>query len=435
MGIPTATIVTDEFVILANAEARTRGFADFPLVKVPHPVGSISLASLRCLAVASIDRIIERLTSKDAGLGDLSPKQDGQDIELAPTVQVSATASHMFEYFSQQGWTDGLPVIAPTANLVQEMVDTVGLRKDDLIGVIPPVNGKATVEKIAANAVMAGCLPAYFPVVMAAIEAMLQPTFNLNGIQTTTSNVTPLLIVNGPCRQALNLNFSGNVLGQGWRANATIGRAIRLILSNIGGAAPGVLDKATLGQPAKYTFCIAENEEENPWEPLHVESGLGRGVNAVSVCGCTGIHSIVDMASKTPKGIITTTAAAMAAGGSSNWFHSCEALIIMCPEHAAIFSAGGYSKDDIRQELFQKARLPHEKFSEENLELIAKRRPRWFSPGEASEIPIVDKPEAIWIIVAGGKGPKSAFIPSWVEVKLTTTPLKNQTASVCGCQY
>jgi len=391
-------------------------------------VGSISLASLKSLAAASFPNITERLTSKDVGLDDVLSHEDGPDTQLAATVQVPVAPSQMFEYFLQQGWTDGLPVIPPTPQSVQQMIASISLEKHYVVGVIPPVNGKATVEKLAVNAVMAGCLPAYFPVIIAAVRGMLRPTFNLNGIQTTTSNVTPLIIVNGPCRQALNLNYSSNVLGQGWRANATIGRAIRLILSNIGGAVPGVLDKATLGQPAKYSFCIAENEEENPWEPLHVERGLGRGVNAVTVCGCTGVHSIVDMASKTPKGIITTMAAAMAAGGSSNWFSgevSCEALIVMCPEHAAIFSAGGYSKDDIRQELFQKARLPHEKFSEENLELIAKRRPHCFQAGHAREIPIVDSPADIWIVVAGGKGPKSAFIPSWVEVKLTTTPLSD----------
>lgn len=391
-------------------------------------MGSISLASLKSLAAASFPNITERLTSKDVGLDDVLSHEDGPDTQLAATVQVPVAPSQMFEYFLQQGWTDGLPVIPPTPQSVQQMIASISLEKHYVVGVIPPVNGKATVEKLAVNAVMAGCLPAYFPVIIAAVRGMLRPTFNLNGIQTTTSNVTPLTIVNGPCRQALNLNYSSNVLGQGWRANATIGRAIRLILSNIGGAVPGVLDKATLGQPAKYSFCIAENEEENPWEPLHVERGLGRAVNAVTVCGCTGVHSIVDMASKTPKGIITTMAAAMAAGGSSNWFSgevSCEALIVMCPEHAAIFSAGGYSKADIRQELFQKARLPHEKFSEENLELLAKRRPHCFQVGQAREIPIVDSPADIWIVVAGGKGPKSAFIPSWVEVKLTTTPLSD----------
>jgi hypothetical protein len=359
--------------------------------------------------------------------------EESSEVQSAATVQVPVDPSQMFEYFLQQGWTDGLPVIAPTPQLVREMIATIDFGKDHLVGVIPPLNGKATVEKLAANAVMAGCLPAYFPLVAAAVELMLRPTFNLNGIQTTTSNVTPLVIVNGPCRQALNLNFSSNVLGQGWRANGTIGRAIRLILSNIGGAVPGVLDKATLGQPAKYSFCIAENEEENPWEPLHVERGLLREVSAVSVCGCTGVHSIVDMASKSAKGIITTMAASMAAAGSSNWFHSCEALIVMCPEHAAIVSGNGYSKNDIRAELFQKARLTHEKFSEENLELIAKRRPHCFKAGYGRQIPIVDSAEDIWIVVAGGKGPKSAFIPSWVQVKLGTTPITDQPGSVCKC--
>jgi hypothetical protein len=306
------------------------------------------------------------------------------------------------------------------------MIDVGGLKGDEVLGIIPPLNGRATVEKIAANAVMAGCLPAFFPLVIAALKAMMQPSFNLTGIQTTTSNVTPLIIVNGPCRQILNVNYSSNVLGQGWRANSTIGRAIRLILTNIGGAIPGVYDKSTLGQPAKYTFCIAENEEENPWEPLHVERGLAKVDDAVSLCGCTGVHSIVDMASKTPKGILTTMAAAMAAGGSSNWVYGCECLIIMCPEHAAIFFASGYSKADIRQELFEQARLSFDKFSEENLELIAKRRPRWFQAGETRAVPIVDRAEDIWIVVAGGKGPKSAFIPSWIDVRMSTLPIANQ---------
>ncbi len=317
------------------------------------------------------------------------------------------------------------------------MIDAGGFKGDELLGIIPPLNGRATVEKIAANAVMAGCLPAFFPLVIAALKAMMQPCFNLTGIQTTTSNVTPLAIINGPCRQALNVNYSSNVLGQGWRANSTIGRAIRLILTNIGGAIPGVYDKSTLGQPAKYSFCIAENEEENPWEPLHVERGLEKEESALSMCGCTGVHSIVDMASKTPKGILITMAAAMAAGGSSNWVYGCECLIVMCPEHAALFFAGGYSKSDIRHELFENARLSFDKFSEENLELIAKRRPRWFEAGETRGIPIVDRPEDIWIVVAGGKGPKSAFVPSWIDVRMSTLPIANGARMPvtinCGC--
>jgi len=422
--------------VLAKAEAETRGLGNLPLVKVPHPVGSISLVALRALAESSVDLIIGALTRNNRTSFHSEEATADSDSALKASEYVPSNPTLTFKALAERGWTDGLPVIPPTPDAVREMIDASGLKGDELLGVIPPLNGRATVEKVAANAVMAGCLPAFFPLVLSALKAMMQPSFNLTGIQTTTSNVTPLAIVNGPCRQALNVNYSSNVLGQGWRANSTVGRAIRLILTNIGGAVPGVYDKSTLGQPAKYTFCIAENEEENPWEPLHVERGLEKADSAVSMCGCTGVHSIVDMASKTPKGILTTMAAAMAAGGSSNWVYGCECLIIMCPEHAASFSAAGYSKADIRQELFEKARLSFGKFSEENLELIAKRRPRWFQAGETQGIPIVDRAEDIWIVVAGGKGPKSAFIPSWIDVRMSTLPIAHGASSpvAVSCQ-
>ena len=294
------------------------------------------------------------------------------------------------------------------------------------------VNGIATVERVAANAVMAGCLPDYFPLVLAAVQGVLQPRFNLDGVQTTTGNVAPLVIVNGPCRNTLQINYSSNVLGQGWRANSTIGRALRLVLSNIGGAAPGVYDKATLGQPAKYTFCIAENEEENPWDPLHVERGLSRGTDVVSVFGCTGVNSAVDMASQTAKGLLKTFALTMI-GGLTSGVTSTETMLIICPEHAAILSAGGYSKAAIRDELFVAARVPHTKISDENLELLAKRRPIWFQRNE-SEIGVIDRPEDLWIVVAGGKGAKSAYIPGRTGTHLQTTAVASRSAATsCTC--
>jgi hypothetical protein len=402
---------------------------------VPHPVGSISDVKLRALAEFTIARVVDALTGGNGFASDSAPFRAGESNGKVSNF-IPASPALAFKTLAERGWTDGLPVIPPTPGAVQEMIETSGFKRNELLGVIPPLNGRATVEKIAANAVMAGCLPAFFPVVVTALRAMMQPSFNLNGIQTTTSNVTPLTIVNGPCRQALNINYASNVLGQGWRANSTIGRAIRLILTNIGGAIPGVYDKSTLGQPAKYGFCIAENEDENPWEPLHVEKGFTKELSAVSVCGCTGVHSVVDMASKGPKGIITTMAAAMAAGGSSNWVYGCECLIIMCPEHAAIFSDGGYSKEDVKRELFEQARLSFDKFSDENLELIAKRRPRWFQVGGNRDVPIVDRPEDIWIIVAGGKGPKSAFVPSWIDVRMSTLPIavEGELAPAINCK-
>jgi hypothetical protein len=429
-GIPTATIVTDEFLVLATMEAQTRGLSDLPLVQVQHPVSSLSLGALRSLAESTIGSIVESLTANPAPGDHFANLVNGES--TAETLFVPENPGRMFYYLSKSGWTDGLPVLPPTREAVAEMVAASGLDKNERLGIIPPLNGIATIEKIAANAVMAGCLPEYLPIVIAALKGLLQPGFNLNGVQTTTGNVAPLVIVNGPCRNILGINYGSNVLGQGWRANASIGRAVRFILTNIGGATPGLYDKATLGQPAKYSFCIAENEEENPWEPLHVERGLSRDTDAVSVTGCSGVHSIIDEASKTAQGLVMTMALSMM-GGATSGVTSSEALLIICPEHAAMLSAGGYSKKDISQELFARARIPHEKISEENLELLAKRRPLWFQNRDFRELPVVDRPEDIWIIVAGGKGVKSAFIPGRTATHMQTTAVeKSKQAADCA---
>jgi hypothetical protein len=299
------------------------------------------------------------------------------------------------------------------------MVAACGKRPDGVVGVIPPLNGIATVQKVAANAVMAGCLPEYFPLVLAAVKGMTQRGYNLEGVQTTTGNVAPLAIVNGPCRGLLAINCGANVLGQGWRANATIGRAIRFVMTNIGGAAPGLFDKSTVGQPAKFSFCFGENEEENPWEPLHVERGLPSGANALSMFGCSGVYSAVDMASQTAKGLLKTFALTMT-GGLASGVTSTEVLWVICPEHAAIFAGEGFLKAKIRQELFGMARVTFDKISDDNLELLAKRRPLWFKSGALREIGAVDRPDDIWLMVAGGAGAKSAYIPGRTGTHLQT---------------
>jgi hypothetical protein len=237
-GIPTATVVTDEFLDLAKVEAQTRGLHELPLIRVPHPVGSISFESLKPLAERTVDGIVEALVCGRDRIEDSVRAVGTSGLEPPSVAKVPAEPGRMFQYLSEKGWTDGLPVIAPTPETVREMINACRFDKDEILGIIPPLNGVATIEKVAANAVMAGCLPAYFSVVIAAMKGILQPGFNLDGVQTTTGNVAPLIIVNGPCRQALEINCSSNVLGQGWRANATIGRAIRLVLTNIGGATP-----------------------------------------------------------------------------------------------------------------------------------------------------------------------------------------------------
>ncbi|MCH9018349.1 MAG: hypothetical protein IIB89_11395, partial [Chloroflexi bacterium] len=173
--------------------------------------------------------------------------------------------------YLERGWTDGLPVVPPTPERVETMLAAAGLPPGDVLAELPPTWGAATVEKLAVNAVMAGCLPEYLPVLIAAVEAISDPVFNLYAIQATTHPCAPLMIINGPIRSALGLNSSSGAYGPGWRANATIGRALRLVLLNVGGAHPGVGDMSTQGAPSKFSYCVAENEEENPWQPLHVD--------------------------------------------------------------------------------------------------------------------------------------------------------------------
>ena len=302
-------MVSSEFWTLALAESQARGVKDLPLVKVPHPVGTISLEALRTVAESAVDSIAAKLVRGNGATshGDARSSQDGEG-NFGASLSVPNDPAAMFSFFSERGWTDGLPVLPPTLPAVRKMVAAGGKKADVILGVIPPLNGVATVEKIAANAVMAGCLPDYFPLVLAAVRGMTRAGYNLAGLQTTTGNIAPLAIVNGPCRNGLGINYGANVLGQGWRANATIGRAIRFVMTNIGGARPGIFDKSTMGQPAKYTFCFAENEEESPWQPLHVERGMARDCDTIHMFGASGVYSAVDMASQSAKGLLKTFA-------------------------------------------------------------------------------------------------------------------------------
>jgi hypothetical protein len=251
--------------------------ADLTLVKVPHPVGTVSLDQLRSLAESTVDSITANLLRQSQPTGE-SAEREGCDVDAAGSrVRLSNDPAILFDELVKRGCSDGLPVLPSTRAAVDEMIAAAGMDKNVALGVIPPLNGVATIEKIAANAVMAGCLPAYFSLVIAAVKGVLKPGFNLDGVQTTTGNVAPVIVVNGPCRKSLEINCGANVLGQGWRANATIGRALRLIMTNIGGATPGLFDKSTVDQPAKYTFCFGENEEGSPWEPLHVGAWSRRG--------------------------------------------------------------------------------------------------------------------------------------------------------------
>ncbi|MDE0685140.1 MAG: hypothetical protein OXI63_19620 [Candidatus Poribacteria bacterium] len=277
----------------------------------------------------------------------------------------------LIETCYESGWTDGLPVVPPTPERVERMLSGTDRDPDELIAAVPPKWGRATVEKVAINAVMAGCKPAYLPLILTAVEAMISEQFNLHGVQVTTSHVGPMLVVNGPIRKQLEVNDGFNLFGQGWRANATIGRALRLICTNIGGALPGELDRAAFGHAGKYTCCIAEKEEASPWSAMHVDRGFRADDSTVTVFAAAGPQTVNDHGSNTAEGILNTISENIAAPGNS----SGETLLVIGVEHAKTISEDGFSKADIRRYIADTT----QRYSEEDLLIIVAGGPagRW----------------------------------------------------------
>ncbi len=331
-----------------------------------------------------------------------------------PTLTLAADA--VFDEFEARGWTDGLPIVAPTRARVDAMLRFSPIDAAQEIGTMPPRHGIVTPEILAVNAVMAGCLPAYFPVILAAVEAMLDPAFNLFAVQATTHPCSPCVIVNGPVARELEINARYGAFGPGHRANATIGRAIRLILMNVGGATPGVLDRSTQGQPAKYAYCVAENEAENPWDPLHVERGCDPHESAVTVTAAEGPHNLNDHVSTHAAGILATIEGALTDMGCNNAYLYGQPTIAFGPEHAAILAADGYGKAEIRQFVFERVRLP---------------RALWQRGGMAGMfedlfphdtlVPIIKTPEDLLIIVVGGFGRHSCWLPTFGDTTRAVT--------------
>ncbi len=314
-------------------------------------------------------------------------------------------------HYQERGWTDGLPIVPPTEDAVAEFLTQTDRDPREIVGVLPPRQGEATVEKIAANAVMAGCRPEYFPVVLAAIEALTDPLFNLDSIQATTHPVAPLIVVNGPIVQAIGLNAGYNAFGQGVRANLTIGRAVRLVLMNVGGGLPGTGDRSTQGSPAKIAYCVAENEAENPWEPLHVEAGLPADVSTVTVFGCEGPHNIQDHYSNTGLGVLLTIAGAMGQAGSNNLLSAGWPLLSLGPEHAATIARDGYTKRQVKEFLFEHARFPFARLGAECQRQQVEHRGAVAAPD--TMLPIVRQAEDISVIVVGGAGKHSCWQPTF----------------------
>jgi hypothetical protein len=329
----------------------------------------------------------------------------------ARTLELDDDYPAVNELYAERGWTDGLPIVPPTPARVAEFLRHTSRDRREVVAVLPPRQGEVTVEKLAINAVMAGCRPEYFPVLLAAVEAVAEPPFNLDAVQATTHPVAPLLIVNGPIAREIGLNGAYNAFGQGFRANVTIGRALRLVLMNVGGGLPGSGDRSTQGNPAKIAYCVAENEAENPWTPLSVDRGFDPDTSTVTAFPCEGPHNIQDHFSNTGIGILLTIAGAMAQAGSNNLLDRGWPLLSLGPEHAATIARDGYDKAAIRAFLFERARFPLARLGAEYRTQQVTRH--GVADGPGTMIPIVESPDAISIIVVGGAGKHSSWQPTF----------------------
>ena len=315
------------------------------------------------------------------------------------------------EALAAAGLTDGLPVIPPTRARVERMLSAHDVDPDELIAELAPLFGRATWRDIAVNAVMAGCRAEYLPVLGAIAEALAADEYGLMSITTTTGSVAPLVLVNGPVSRALAMNGAGNALGPGNRANATIGRAVSLMLQNIGGAKPGEFDMSTLGQPAKYTCCFAENESASPWPALHVERGFPPDSSVVTLVAAAGFLEVADSCSNTPEDLARTFAESMMIAGSLGkhaLVGSGEPLIILPPELARVFSDAGCTKEDVKRLIHERAMMPVDRLSPAVRAHVSE-----LSSSPVEYLRVAEHPQDIVLVVAGGVGAKAAYIPNW----------------------
>jgi hypothetical protein len=274
---------------------------------------------------------------------------------MAPRLQARfaelGAAEDVYEAMFARGWSDGLPVVPPTVARVARMLAGTTRAPDEIVTVVPPDLVECTVEKVAINAVLAGCRPEYLPVVLAAVEAACTDEFNAHGLLATTWFSGPLVIVNGPIARAIGMNSGGNALGQGNRANATIGRALQLVIRNVGGGRPGEVDRATLGNPGKYTFCFAEDEAGSPWESLAAERGVAAGRSAVTLFAAEGVRGVVDQLSREPESLARSFAACLRTVAHPKLAMVWDAVLVVSPEHSRVFREAGWSKARLREAL------------------------------------------------------------------------------------
>ena len=331
---------------------------------------------------------------------------------LSSVVLEIEDAFEVNEVYQRNGWTDGLPIVPPTESAVIRFVEAMGLSPTHIIGTEPVRRRRITAEKVAIAAVMAGCLSEYMPIVRAIVEAMCEPEFGLHGSTCSTGGAAPMIVVNGPMRKQIGMNATHNAFANASRANASIGRTVRLMLLNVLGGIPGQLDRATLGHPGKFTFCLAEDEEDSKWTPLAQERGIPSGTSAVTVMSVESPHQIMNEWTHDPKEIVETYAAAVRSNmlGYSIWEGNY--AMIVAKQHRDIFNAAGWDKQNIREYMFERCQVMRKQWRDVGKTAIAGRK------DEDKVYRALRSPDDLLVIAAGGPaGGFGAIAPPWYGKK------------------
>ena len=347
--------------------------------------------------------------TQDPGMTEILTLRFDTDLLQARKIEL-AESEDIMEACFERGWSDGLPLVPPTPLRVTRMLSSTDRSANEIVGSVPPDNRPCTIEKIAINAVMAGCKPDYLQVVIAALRAALKDEFCMHGLLCTTYFSTPVMIVNGPITKQIGMNSGVNALGQGNRANATIGRALQLIVRNVGGGIPGGIDRATLGNPGKYTFCFCEDESDAEWPSLSMDRGYTREDSVVNLFAGSGVQPFVDQQSRQPDSLVKNLANSLRSVANTRSFGMADAIIVISPEHRRVLREGGWTKPNLKQALYDELKTPGADIIR-GKDGIAEGMPEKFKDIMLNKF----RDDGLHIVGAGGKaGMFSAIISGWV---------------------
>ena len=427
-GVPTAAFVARSFEEDWHGSARVFGVEQLPRAVVPRPFVGLDAEDIYPYVDAAFDELVKLLT------GPITPQLEEEGAQSTEVIAIAGedpykAFQHMNRMCLERGWGDGFPLWAPTRDSVDAMLRGTRRAPNEVVAVLPPGMGLATVEKIAINAVMAGCQPEHLPLLLAAVDAINDPRFMLRGTAQSTGAHAPFMLVNGPIVKKLGINTGRCALGPGAQSevNTVLGRAIRLIYMNLGHAYPGVMDMDTLGSPTKYSMCLGENVEASPWEPYHVEKGFDRDASVVTMQPTYALSEVEDNYGTTPEALLNTFSSNACSRGIKSvgyWLLGWRAdpvarvqvkekhMLLVCPVHAAVFKKHGWSKQDIREYLYKRARMPFEELIA-NLSVAAFRKShpdiQWLCDSPQTLIPILETPDCFEVVVAGGMGGRSTY--------------------------